>query len=36
MYNVPKSSKIMKLLAQLNLDDVSPRAAYEILADLHE
>lgn len=36
MYNIPKSSEVIKLLRELNLDDISPRAAYDILADLQE
>ncbi len=34
--NADKSGEILKILKELNLDDVSPRAAYDILSDLKE
>lgn len=36
MFNADKSGEIMKILRELNLDDISPRGAYDILSDLKE
>lgn len=36
MFNADKSGEIMKILCELNPDEISPRAAYDILIDLKE
>lgn len=36
IFNADKSGEIMKILRELDIDDISPRAAYEILEDLKE
>lgn len=36
LFNVPQSNEIMTILRDLDLDAVSPRAAYDILTDLQE
>lgn len=36
MFNQDKSSEILKILRELDTDEISPRAAYDILCDLKE
>ena len=36
LFNADKTNEILKILGEIDLDEVSPRNAYEILTDLKE
>ena len=36
LFNADKTNEILKILEEINMDDISPRNAYDILTDLKE